>query len=181
MYISLSSLSLLIILWVVGCYNRLVYSEWLLCWQWHGCPLVFGMMKHLQQHLINNHTSGNFQTFKCRWKNCEEFFSARNSSKQVEKPSAGFWHFLVLARIAFKMSIPLKQEKHLTEVNKGLFLGSSFNICTNLSQIQAVTKIWTVIFLNKCRFKSSATSSFYHHLSFYDWSRTILATTESRR
>ncbi|XP_044022577.1 zinc finger protein 106 [Siniperca chuatsi] len=51
------------------------------CW-WHGCSLVFGMMEHLQQHLINDHTSANFQTLKCRWKNCEEFFCARNSSKQ---------------------------------------------------------------------------------------------------
>ncbi|XP_032402159.1 zinc finger protein 106 [Xiphophorus hellerii] len=71
-----------------GCYDgstkavKLNLTQNHRCW-WHGCPLVFGMMKHLQQHLINNHTSGNFQTFKCRWKNCEEFFSVRNSSKQM--------------------------------------------------------------------------------------------------
>uniref|UniRef100_A0A3B3UQL3 Zinc finger protein 106a n=1 Tax=Poecilia latipinna TaxID=48699 RepID=A0A3B3UQL3_9TELE len=71
-----------------GCYDgsteavKLNLTQNHRCW-WHGCPLVFGMMKHLQQHLINNHTSGNFQTFKCRWKNCEEFFSVRSSSKQM--------------------------------------------------------------------------------------------------
>lgn len=58
-----------------------------MCPQWHGCSLVFGVMEHLQQHLISDHTSGNSsQTLKCRWKNCEEFFCARNnSSKQVKK------------------------------------------------------------------------------------------------
>ncbi|PWA29723.1 hypothetical protein CCH79_00007850 [Gambusia affinis] len=71
-----------------GCYDgstkavKLNLTQNHRCW-WHGCPLVFGMMQHLQQHLINNHTSGNFQTFKCRWKNCEEFFSVRSSSKQM--------------------------------------------------------------------------------------------------
>ncbi|KAM4723927.1 zinc finger protein 106 [Anableps anableps] len=71
-----------------GCYDgsaeavKLNLTQNHRCW-WHGCPLVFGMTKHLQQHLINNHTSANFQTFKCRWKNCEEFFSVRNSSKQM--------------------------------------------------------------------------------------------------
>uniref|UniRef100_A0A3B3XJY8 C2H2-type domain-containing protein n=1 Tax=Poecilia mexicana TaxID=48701 RepID=A0A3B3XJY8_9TELE len=71
-----------------GCYDgsteavKLNLTQNHRCW-WHGCPLVFGMMKHLQQHLINNHTSANFQTFKCRWKNCEEFFSVRSSSKQM--------------------------------------------------------------------------------------------------
>uniref|UniRef100_A0A7N6BFT0 C2H2-type domain-containing protein n=1 Tax=Anabas testudineus TaxID=64144 RepID=A0A7N6BFT0_ANATE len=51
------------------------------CW-WHGCSMVFGVMEHLQQHLINDHASPSLQTLKCRWKNCEEFFCARNSSKQ---------------------------------------------------------------------------------------------------
>uniref|UniRef100_A0A8C4HFG5 Zinc finger protein 106a n=1 Tax=Dicentrarchus labrax TaxID=13489 RepID=A0A8C4HFG5_DICLA len=69
-----------------GCYDGSVQAVKLnlmqnyRCW-WHGCSLVFGMMEHLQQHLTNDHTSGNFQTLKCRWKNCEEFFCARNSSK----------------------------------------------------------------------------------------------------
>ncbi|KAA8579221.1 hypothetical protein FQN60_007162 [Etheostoma spectabile] len=49
---------------------------------WHGCSLVFGMMEHLQQHLINDHTGANSQTLKCRWKNCDEFICARSSSKQ---------------------------------------------------------------------------------------------------
>ncbi|MEQ2220236.1 hypothetical protein ILYODFUR_003286 [Ilyodon furcidens] len=71
-----------------GCYDGSVQTVKLnlmqnhRCW-WHGCSLVFGMTTHLQQHLINNHTSANFQTFKCRWKNCEEFFSVRSSSKQM--------------------------------------------------------------------------------------------------
>ncbi|XP_035529592.1 zinc finger protein 106 [Morone saxatilis] len=69
-----------------GCYDgsvqaiKLNLMQNFRCW-WHGCSLVFGMMEHLQQHLTNDHTSANFQTLKCRWKNCEEFFSARNSSK----------------------------------------------------------------------------------------------------
>ncbi|XP_026155698.1 zinc finger protein 106 [Mastacembelus armatus] len=70
-----------------GCYDGSVQAVKLnlmqnyRCW-WHGCSLVFGLTEHLQQHLINNHTSANLQTLKCRWKNCEEFFSARCSSKQ---------------------------------------------------------------------------------------------------
>lgn len=67
-----------------------------LCWQWHGCSLVFGMMEHLQQHLINDHTSANVQTLKCRWKDCEEFLCARNSSKQVE-----IYYFSAHSRLAF--------------------------------------------------------------------------------
>ncbi|XP_031592868.1 zinc finger protein 106 [Oreochromis aureus] len=70
-----------------GCYDGSVQAVKLnlmqnyRCW-WHGCSLVFGLIEHLQQHLINDHTSANFQTLKCRWKNCEVFFSARNTSKQ---------------------------------------------------------------------------------------------------
>lgn len=56
-----------------------------LCVQWHGCSLVFGVMDHVQQHLINDHSSGSSsQTQRCRWKNCEESFGARNSAKQVK-------------------------------------------------------------------------------------------------
>ncbi|KAM6912814.1 zinc finger protein 106 [Xenentodon cancila] len=71
-----------------GCYDGSVQAIKLnltqnhRCW-WHGCSLVFGMKEHLQQHLVSDHTSPNFQTLKCRWKKCEEFFCARNSSKQM--------------------------------------------------------------------------------------------------
>ncbi|GAA6224908.1 zinc finger protein 106 [Lates japonicus] len=70
-----------------GCYNGSVQAVKLnlmqnyRCW-WHGCSLVFALTEHLQQHLINDHTSANFQTLKCHWKNCEEFFCARNIPKQ---------------------------------------------------------------------------------------------------
>nr|XP_046268942.1 zinc finger protein 106 [Scatophagus argus]XP_046268943.1 zinc finger protein 106 [Scatophagus argus] len=70
-----------------GCYDGSVQAVKLnllqnyRCW-WHGCSLVFGVVEHLQQHLINDHSGSNVQTLKCRWKNCEEFFCARNSSKQ---------------------------------------------------------------------------------------------------
>uniref|UniRef100_A0A671WWW9 Zinc finger protein 106 n=1 Tax=Sparus aurata TaxID=8175 RepID=A0A671WWW9_SPAAU len=71
-----------------GCYDGSVQAVKLNLMQnyrcrWHGCSLVFGMMEHLQQHLINDHTSANVQTLKCRWKDCEEFLCARNSSKQA--------------------------------------------------------------------------------------------------
>ncbi|XP_074548278.1 zinc finger protein 106 [Halichoeres trimaculatus] len=49
--------------------------------KWHGCSLVFGMTEHLQQHLIKDHMIANAQ--KCRWRNCDEFFCARNGSKQA--------------------------------------------------------------------------------------------------
>uniref|UniRef100_A0A8C9ZRV5 Zinc finger protein 106 n=1 Tax=Sander lucioperca TaxID=283035 RepID=A0A8C9ZRV5_SANLU len=66
-----------------GCYDGSVQAVKLnlmqnyRCW-WHGCSLVFGMMEHLQQHLINDHTGASSQTLKCRWKNCEEFICGRN-------------------------------------------------------------------------------------------------------
>nr|XP_057933494.1 zinc finger protein 106 isoform X2 [Doryrhamphus excisus] len=50
--------------------------------RWHGCSLVFGVMEHLQQHLVGNHVGANLQTQRCRWRDCEEFFCARNGSKQ---------------------------------------------------------------------------------------------------
>ncbi|XP_011618134.2 zinc finger protein 106 isoform X1 [Takifugu rubripes] len=50
------------------------------CW-WHGCSLSFGLMQHLQHHLISDH-AGAQTPFKCRWKCCEEFFCARGSAKQ---------------------------------------------------------------------------------------------------
>ncbi|XP_023252104.1 zinc finger protein 106 [Seriola lalandi dorsalis] len=70
-----------------GCYDGSVQAVKLnlmqnyRCW-WHGCSLVFGVTGHLQQHLINDHASTSSQTLKCRWKNCEEFFCARNSPKK---------------------------------------------------------------------------------------------------
>lgn len=51
--------------------------------QWHGCSLIFGVVDHLKQHLLTDHTNPNFQTLKCRWKNCDAFFTARKGSKQV--------------------------------------------------------------------------------------------------
>lgn len=51
--------------------------------QWHGCSLIFGVVEHLKQHLLTDHTNPNFQTLKCRWKNCDAFFTARKGSKQV--------------------------------------------------------------------------------------------------
>ncbi|XP_076604921.1 zinc finger protein 106 [Chaetodon auriga] len=70
-----------------GCYDGSVQAVKLnlmqnhRCW-WHGCSMVFGMVEHLRHHLVNDHHGTNSQTLKCRWKDCEEFFCARNSSKQ---------------------------------------------------------------------------------------------------
>ncbi|XP_058017986.1 zinc finger protein 106 isoform X2 [Ahaetulla prasina] len=70
-----------------GCYDgsiqavRLNLMQNYRCW-WHGCSLIFGVVDHLKQHLLNDHTNPNFQTLKCRWKNCDAFFTSRKSSKQ---------------------------------------------------------------------------------------------------
>ncbi|MEE6492874.1 hypothetical protein FKM82_016655 [Ascaphus truei] len=70
-----------------GCYDgsiqavRLNLMQNYRCW-WHGCSLIFGVADHLKQHLLTDHTNPNFQTLKCRWKNCDAFFTARRSSKQ---------------------------------------------------------------------------------------------------
>uniref|UniRef100_A0AAY5KZM1 C2H2-type domain-containing protein n=1 Tax=Esox lucius TaxID=8010 RepID=A0AAY5KZM1_ESOLU len=78
-----------------GCYDGSVQAVKLnlmqnhRCW-WHGCSLIFGLLEHLQQHLLQDHASPNTQTFKCRWKNCNELFATRNGSKQVSHPS---YHF----------------------------------------------------------------------------------------
>ncbi|XP_077178863.1 zinc finger protein 106 [Paroedura picta] len=70
-----------------GCYDgsiqavRLNLMQNYRCW-WHGCSLIFGVVDHLKQHLLNDHTNPNFQTLKCRWKNCDAFFTSRRSSKQ---------------------------------------------------------------------------------------------------
>ncbi|XP_016399084.1 zinc finger protein 106 isoform X1 [Sinocyclocheilus rhinocerous] len=71
-----------------GCYDgsvravRLNLIQNYRCW-WYGCTLIFGVMEHLQQHLLNDHTSPAQQTFKCRWRNCDTFFTTRNGSKQA--------------------------------------------------------------------------------------------------
>ncbi|XP_027425703.1 zinc finger protein 106 isoform X3 [Zalophus californianus] len=70
-----------------GCYDgsiqavRLNLMQNYRCW-WHGCALIFGVVDHLKQHLLTDHTNPNFQTLKCRWKNCDAFFTARKGSKQ---------------------------------------------------------------------------------------------------
>ncbi|KAM9354560.1 zinc finger protein 106 isoform 1-T2 [Pholidichthys leucotaenia] len=73
-----------------GCYDGSIQAVKLNLMQnysckWHGCSLVFGVMKHLQQHLMNDHhlPLNNFQMLKCHWKNCEEFFCPRSSTKQM--------------------------------------------------------------------------------------------------
>ncbi|XP_036448642.1 LOW QUALITY PROTEIN: zinc finger protein 106 [Colossoma macropomum] len=71
-----------------GCYNgsvqavRLNLIQNYRCW-WQGCSLIFGVMEHLQQHLLTDHTSPTQQTLKCRWRNCDSFFTSRNGSKQA--------------------------------------------------------------------------------------------------
>ncbi|KAL1258126.1 hypothetical protein QQF64_011370 [Cirrhinus molitorella] len=71
-----------------GCYDGSVRAVKLnliqnyRCW-WYGCTLIFGVMEHLQQHLLNDHTSPAQQTFKCRWRKCDTFFTTRNGSKQA--------------------------------------------------------------------------------------------------
>ncbi|KAJ6667274.1 hypothetical protein lerEdw1_017252 [Lerista edwardsae] len=70
-----------------GCYDgsiqavRLNLMQNYRCW-WHGCSLIFGVVDHLKQHMLNDHTNPNFQTLKCRWKNCDAFFTSRKGSKQ---------------------------------------------------------------------------------------------------
>ncbi|XP_038596909.1 LOW QUALITY PROTEIN: zinc finger protein 106 [Tachyglossus aculeatus] len=70
-----------------GCYDgriqavRLNLMQNYRCW-WHGCSLIFGVVDHLKQHLLTDHTNPNFQTLKCRWKSCDAFFAARKGSKQ---------------------------------------------------------------------------------------------------
>ncbi|KAL4630392.1 zinc finger protein 106-like [Arapaima gigas] len=70
-----------------GCYDgtiqavRLNLMQNYRCW-WHGCTLIFGVVAHLHQHLLTDHTSPTFQVVKCRWKHCEAFFSVRNGTKK---------------------------------------------------------------------------------------------------
>ncbi|XP_062379099.1 zinc finger protein 106 [Sardina pilchardus] len=70
-----------------GCYDGSVRAVKLNLIQnyrclWHGCSLIFGVMEHLQQHLLQDHAAPGLQMLKCRWKNCDGFFSARNGTKQ---------------------------------------------------------------------------------------------------
>lgn len=71
-----------------GCYNgsvqavRLNLLQNYRCW-WHGCSLIFGIMEHLQQHLLNDHSSHTQQKLKCRWRNCDSFFNSCIGSKQA--------------------------------------------------------------------------------------------------
>ncbi|OXB72503.1 UNVERIFIED_CONTAM: hypothetical protein H355_002774 [Colinus virginianus] len=63
------------------------HSDMIMCMtihksMWHGCSLIFGVVDHLKQHLLTDHTNPNFQTLKCRWKNCDAFFTSRKGSKQ---------------------------------------------------------------------------------------------------
>ncbi|XP_029454483.1 zinc finger protein 106 isoform X2 [Rhinatrema bivittatum] len=70
-----------------GCYDgsvqavRLNLMQNYRCW-WHGCFLIFGVVDHLKQHLLTDHTNPNFQTLKCRWKSCDAFFTNRRGCKQ---------------------------------------------------------------------------------------------------
>ncbi|XP_064421103.1 zinc finger protein 106 isoform X2 [Latimeria chalumnae] len=70
-----------------GCYDgsvqavRLNLMQNFRCW-WHGCSMIFGVMDHLKHHLLTDHTNPNFQTLKCRWRNCDSFFTAKKGSKQ---------------------------------------------------------------------------------------------------
>ncbi|XP_076833731.1 zinc finger protein 106 [Brachyhypopomus gauderio] len=72
-----------------GCYDgsvkavRLNLIQNYRCW-WHGCSLIFGVTEHLQQHLLSDHVNPTQKMLKCRWRNCESFFTSR-SSKQVQQ------------------------------------------------------------------------------------------------
>ncbi|XP_059505318.1 zinc finger protein 106 isoform X2 [Stegostoma tigrinum] len=70
-----------------GCYDgsiqavRLNLMQNYRCW-WSGCTLIFGVLSHLKHHLLSDHHNPSFQTLKCRWRNCDGFFSVKNGSKQ---------------------------------------------------------------------------------------------------
>ncbi|XP_039597398.1 zinc finger protein 106-like isoform X1 [Polypterus senegalus] len=70
-----------------GCYDGSIQAVKLnlmqnyRCW-WHGCSFIFGVVQHLIHHLLTDHISPNFQMLKCRWKNCDGFFTSKNWSKQ---------------------------------------------------------------------------------------------------
>ncbi|XP_060684703.1 zinc finger protein 106 isoform X1 [Hemiscyllium ocellatum] len=70
-----------------GCYDgsiqavRLNLMQNFRCW-WSGCTLIFGVLSHLKHHLLSDHHNPTFQTQKCRWRNCDAFFSVKNGSTQ---------------------------------------------------------------------------------------------------
>ncbi|XP_015243464.1 PREDICTED: uncharacterized protein LOC107093134 [Cyprinodon variegatus] len=70
-----------------GCYDGSIQAVKLnlmknyRCW-WQGCSLIFGIAEHLFQHLVREHSNPNLQTIKCRWKECNQFFSTQQSVRQ---------------------------------------------------------------------------------------------------
>ncbi|KAM3602873.1 uncharacterized protein V6R79_012348 [Siganus canaliculatus] len=52
---------------------------------WQNCSLIFGVDKHLVQHLTKDHSNPNLERVKCRWKGCCAFF-AENQSVRQELP-----------------------------------------------------------------------------------------------
>ncbi|MED6267508.1 hypothetical protein CHARACLAT_012986 [Characodon lateralis] len=70
-----------------GCYDGSVQAVKLnlmknyRCW-WQSCFLIFGIPEHLSQHLVGDHSNPNLQTVKCRWKECNRFFSTQQSVRQ---------------------------------------------------------------------------------------------------
>ncbi|XP_072350405.1 zinc finger protein 106-like isoform X1 [Scyliorhinus torazame] len=70
-----------------GCYDgsiqavRLNLMQNFRCW-WSGCNLIFGVLKHLKHHLLSDHNNPSLLTLKCRWRNCDAFFTVKNGSKQ---------------------------------------------------------------------------------------------------
>ncbi|XP_024124714.1 zinc finger protein 106 isoform X2 [Oryzias melastigma] len=73
-----------------GCYDgsvhavRLNLSHSYTC-RWQGCALAFGVMEHLQQHLISVHAraGGGVQTVRCRWNDCEDVVCVRSSTQTL--------------------------------------------------------------------------------------------------
>ncbi|XP_034756446.1 zinc finger protein 106-like isoform X2 [Etheostoma cragini] len=70
-----------------GCYDGSVQAVKLnlmknyRCW-WQNCALIFGMVEHLVQHLVRDHSNPNLQAVKCRWRGCSTFFGTQQSVKQ---------------------------------------------------------------------------------------------------
>ncbi|XP_077567075.1 uncharacterized protein znf106b [Stigmatopora nigra] len=67
-----------------GCHNGTIQAVKLnlmknyRCW-WQNCSMIFGMMEHLVQHLVNDHTSPKLDSVKCRWRGCSTFFRTQQS------------------------------------------------------------------------------------------------------
>ncbi|KAJ0026505.1 hypothetical protein NQD34_017505 [Periophthalmus magnuspinnatus] len=70
-----------------GCYDGSVQAVKLnlmnnfRCW-WQNCSLIFGVVEHLLQHLLSDHSSPNLQTVRCRWRSCSTFFSTQRAVRQ---------------------------------------------------------------------------------------------------